>query len=233
MNARKYFTDPYKKWEHTYAGNATEGFITVLPLMDPYFIPAEEELASPHMSNKGLSALSQVRTLAYVTQKLHDVYQQKQALIMKRQETVIPVCVFSGIFSPEYPFDVLSPEGFSSIGAIDSTMPSQVSVPGHGNIEVADWWTGLVMSRHRSSVQFAMHVWTFRGQLNLSVVYTPHMGKERTAQFLDHMRANLKLFVMAYEQHGKPIDIPTTPPTPFTPPTLFQYVYSWLQSWWR
>lgn len=228
-NARCLISESYKHLQQTFVGNATEGFTTVLPLMDPYFVSAQDELMT---SEKPLHELSQVRTLAYVTQKLAEQYYEEKPLGMERIVSETPTFVMAGVFSPLYPFDNLAPEGFSSVGAIDTLLPCNFHMPSYTEpITVDDWGVGVIMSRHLSSLQFSMHMWTFRQQLNLSVVHTPHISKARTELFLDTIHRTLKLFLMAFEQHGKPIDIPSSPPTPFVSRTLFQRAISWCQSW--
>ena len=230
MDARYAFLEPYKDWAYGHVCNATEGFTTTLPLMDPYYIPVERELVS---SDKELHELSQVRTLAYTAQALCTQYNTQKKQARQRMMSSIPTLILAGVFLPTYPFQSLSPEGFSSIGVVDRLMNTRITLPGHAEpIEIIDWTVGLLMSKHRGSLQFSLHIWTFQEQLNLSVVHTPHITRERTALFLDTMRNTLKLFLMAYEQHGKPIDIPALPPTPFKEPTLFQHVAKWLQSLW-
>lgn len=228
MDARYAILETFKDGASGHVCNATEGFTTTIPLMDPYYIPIERELAS---SEKELHELSQVRTLAYMTQSLCLQYNAQKKRAKQRMMSSIPTLVLAGVFLPTYPFQSLSPEGFSSVGVVDRLLTTRIPLPGHTQpIDIIDWTVGLLMSKHRGSLQFSLHIWTFQEQLNLSVVHTPHITKERTALFLDTMRSTLKLFLMAYEQHGKPIDIPTAPPTPFKEPTLFQYVGRWLQS---
>lgn len=228
MDARYALLEPYKDWAYGHVCNATEGFTTTLPLMDPYYIPVERDLAS---SEKELYELSQVRTLAYTAQSLCTQYHTQKKRARQRMMSCTPTLVLAGVFLPTYPFQDLSPEGFSSIGVVDLLLNTRIPLPGHAEpIEIIDWTVGLLMSKHRGSLQFSLHIWTFREQLNLSVVHTPHITKERTALFLDTMRNTLKLFLMAYEKHGKPIDIPALPPTPFKEPTLFQHIERWLQS---
>lgn len=233
VDARCDFVKPYCDNPAGYAGNATGGFTTSLPLADPYFVPAPKELSVDE--TKPLHELSQVQVLAYVTEKLAVQYREHIKNNKQRALSATPLFVMSGIFLPTYPEDSLAPEGFSSVGILDKLLPRTYPLPGHEEpIRVDDWFVSLNMSRHLSSLQFSFHIWSFMDSLHLSVIYTPHIGEKKTRLFLDTIQSTLKLFIMAYEQHGKPIEIPTMPPTPLiqAPSTVWEHMAAWCQNWW-
>lgn len=233
VDARGDFVKPFRDDPLGYAGNATGGFATSIPLTDPYFIPAHKELSLDE--TKPLHELSQVQVLAYVTEKLAAQYHANISHNVQRGYSATPLFVMSGIFLPTYPGDSLAPEGYSSVGILDKLLPRTFALPGHTEpIRVDDWFVSLVMSRHLGSLQFSFHIWSFMDSLHMSVIYTPHIGEQKTRIFLDTIRSTLKLFIMAYEQHGKPIQVPVQPPTPLvrTPSTLWERAAAWCLSWW-
>ena len=233
VDARCDFVEPFCDNPNGYAGNATGGFATSIPLADPYFVPAQKELDVDE--SKPLHELSQVKVLAYVTEKLATQYRANIKKNVQRARSATPLFVLSGLFLPTYPGDSLAPEGYSSVGILDKLLPRTHQLPGHKEpIRVNDWFVSLVMSRHLGSLQFSFHIWTFMDSLQLSVIYTPHIGEQKTRLFLDTIRSTLKLFIMAYEQHGRPIQVPAQPPTPLiqTPSTLWERVTAWCLSWW-
>lgn len=233
VDARGDFVKPFCDDPLGYVGNATGGFATSIPLADPYFVPAQKELEVDEA--KPLHELSQVQVLAYVTEKLAVQYRADMKKNKQRALSDIPLFVMSGLFLPTYPGDGLAPEGYSSVGIVEKTLPRTYTLPGHEEpIKVDDWFVSLVMSRHICSLQFSFHIWSWMDSLHLSVVYTPHIGEKKTRLFLDTIRSTLKLFIMAYEQHGKAISIPAEPPTPLVrePTTVLERIAAWCLRWW-
>ncbi|KAL4401030.1 hypothetical protein ACI68E_002354 [Malassezia pachydermatis] len=232
VNTRADMVKPYSELEYGFVGNATGGFTTSLPLMDPYFISADKEMSLTE--EKPLHELSQVRVLAYVTEQLAMQYRQQVKENVLRATSVTPIVVMGGGFSPLYPWQKEAPEGFSSVGVVDRILPADMSLPGHKEpVHVDDWFVGLTMSQHLASLQFSFHVWTLHNKLQLSVIHTNRMTAERTLKFLEIIRSTLKLFVMAYELKGSPIDTPTTPPTPPPRGPLLFNMLSWWNSWFK
>lgn len=220
----------YQSLPHGFAGNATSGFTTAVDVMDPYFIPAAQERElNP---SKPAHELSQVRVLAYVTEELSKQYKKEAHENVLRTESVMPIVVLMGAFSPTYPSQDEAPEGFSSVGVVDRVLPPEFALQGHATpIEVRDWFVSLTMSQHRASLQFSFHVWSLHNRLEFSVVYTERFSKERTQSFLRSMRTTLLEFVSAFEEKGHALDIPTAAPTTLRDLSWSHRVGSWWRSW--
>ena len=194
FNVRKRFTD---KWEsRPIVCNTTAGFSTVLPLMDPYFERADSEFARHDVP---IGETSQVKTLCSTAEKLKEQYlvaQNNFDNIIKAQPILVHIC---GVLEDFYPPCDPSPEGFSSIGVLESTLPREIPISTHTEpFRTTDWYVSLSMSRHIASLAFSMHVWTHHDKLHLSVFYTYPFNHDFVMRFLDSIRVSLLLFARAF-----------------------------------
>lgn len=200
-DGRPLFVDKYKTDE--FAGNATLGFVTILPLREPYFVPAAKERQTYFWRKK--RNLSQVRVLCKVTAALAERYADADGEVRDAMEGITPLLMVGGLFSPEYPPNDLAPEGFSSVGILERHLPREYPLPGHAvPIRVTDWFVGLTMSRHMFSLQFSFHVWSFEGRMHLSVIHTDRFSVAYTEHFLHTIKDTLLLFAEAYDPEAPP-----------------------------
>lgn len=194
FNVRKRITG---KWaSRPVVCNTTAGFTTVLPLMDPYFERADSEFARHDVP---ISETSQVQTLCSTAEKLKEQYlaaQDNFDKIIKAQPVLIHIC---GVLEDFYPPSDPSPEGFSSVGILENTLPREIPIATHTEpFRTTDWYVSLSMSRHIASLSFSMHIWTHHDKLHLSVFYTHPFNHDFVMRFLDSMRISLLLFARSF-----------------------------------
>lgn len=196
MDGRTYFKGEWQGKE--FAGNATSGFVTILPLRDPYFTPADAERR--YYFWRKTRDLDQVRVFCKVTDKLAHMYREASEQLIEATAGMTPLLMVGKVMSPEYPPADLAPEGFSSVGVLERTLPNEFPLKGYNEpIHITEWFVGLTMSRHIFSLQFSMHVWSFRGKVHLSVIHTDHFSQEYTRKFLEVIKTTLLLFAEAYD----------------------------------
>ncbi|WFC94496.1 hypothetical protein MBRA1_001126 [Malassezia brasiliensis] len=196
MDGRTRFKGEWQGKE--FAGNATSGFVTILPLRDPYFTPADAERRLYFW--RKTRDLDQVRVFCKVTDKLAHMYREASEQLVEAMTGINPLLMAGNLLGPEYPPADLAPEGFSSVGVLERTLPNEFHLEGYNEpIQITEWFVGLTMSRHIFSLQFSMHVWSFRGKIHLSVIHTDHFSQEYTRKFLEVIKTTLLLFAEAYD----------------------------------
>ncbi|PKI85618.1 hypothetical protein MVES_000715 [Malassezia vespertilionis] len=155
IDMRHMFIDAYDKYN--FAGNATGGFTTIMGLREPYFVPASKERLTHFWRHT--RDLDQVRVLCKVTDMLVPRYRDSASEMQDVLEGLTALLVKGGLLSQDYPWTQLAPEGFSSVGVVERTLPHAYPLPGHKvPITVQDWDIALTMSRHVSSLQFSFHI---------------------------------------------------------------------------
>lgn len=199
VDGRQRFVEPYKGKE--FAGNGTSGFVTTMPVMEPYYVPASVERYTRFWRAK--KDLSQVRVFCKLAKTLGGMYREAELDWQDRIDGITPLLMMGGLFSPEYPPQDLAPEGFSSVGVLERLLPAEHPVAGHDEpIRVTDWFVGLTMSKHRFSLNFSFHIWTFLGQMHLSVIHSDHFSQEYVLRFLDTIKSTLLLFAEVYDPNS-------------------------------
>ncbi|WFD41744.1 hypothetical protein MPSI1_000380 [Malassezia psittaci] len=202
MDGRGYFVEPYKN--HDFAGNATSGFVTIMPLRDPYFKRAEDEQRLYFW--RGIRDLNQTRVFCKIAANLAKQYKEASTELVDVVEGITPLLMMGNLFSPEYPPNDLAPEGFSSVGVVERLLKTEHKLHGYSDpLQVTDWFVGLTMSRHIFSLQFSMHLWSFKGQIHLSVIHTDHFSKDYVTKFLEVIKSSCLLFAEAYDPLKPPL----------------------------
>lgn len=200
VDGRRRFVGPFAGKE--FAGNATSGFVTIMPLHEPDFVPADVERKTYFW--RKTRDLNQVQVFCKVADKLVHMYREADKEFIDTVEGITPLLMMGNLLSPDYPPHDLAPEGFSSVGILERILPNEHKLAGHAApIRVLDWFVGLTMTRHIFSLQFSMHMWSFREQTHLSVIHSSHFSQAYTKKFLDFIKSTLLLFAEAYDPEAQ------------------------------
>lgn len=194
FDVRKRFS---RQWsEQPVVCNTTTGFSTIVPLMDPYFERADAEIARHDVP---VGELNQVQVLCRTAENLKGQYNEAYNDFEKLIHAQPLLVHLGGVLEDFYPPSDVSPEGFSSVGVLERTLPREIPLSTHEEpFRPLDWYVSLMMSRHIASLHFSMHMWTQLDQLHISVVHAETYKRDFIMRMLNSMRVSLLLFARAF-----------------------------------